>query len=230
MFFFLLRNKNHPLINPNYGTALTTPTASTKETGHHLRGATDGHRTMELRGMGSGRRGTGSGRRGPAPVHARRPPLWGRRGPTGFSESRLGSSKTQHTVEDGGGDGMQLQSLRRPSVAEHSPGGGGGGASVRHDTHVHRADHDLRTSPCDPNSRLFSVRAGQQSSPYILSILTRKGDRVGGPGSPGAVVPAVDTGNVSSVHGGRPPAGAAETWGRRLPAPSPPPRRRSPRC
>lgn len=56
---------------------------------------------------------------------------------------------------------------------------------MRHDTQVHRADHDLRTSPCDPNNGLFSVRTGQQSVPYFLSILTRKGTRAGEPGSPG---------------------------------------------
>lgn len=218
--FFLLRNKNHPLINPNYGTALTTPTASTKEIGHHLKGATDGHCTMELRG-------TGSGRQGPAPVHARRPPLWGT--DVGPRASRsLGSVHLRHNTRLR--TAVVMRCSYRAYVAPPSPGRGWGGASMRHDTHVHRADHDLRTSPCDPNSRLFSVRAGQQSSPYILSILTRKGDRVGGPGSPGAVVPAVNTGNVNSVHGGRPPAGAAETWGQRLPAPSPPPRRRRPRC
>ena len=191
--------------------------ASAKETRHRLKGATDTAR------WGYGVRGPDGG------VQARRPPLWGtRRGSMGFSESQHSSSKTRHTAEDGGGDEMQLHEPMSPLRRRAQPGPGWGGASMRHNTHVHQADHNLRTSPCYPNSRLFSVRAGQQSSPYVLSILTRKGDRVGEPGSPGAVVPAVNTG--ASSHIGRPPAGAGETWGQRLPSPSPPPRRRSPRC
>lgn len=86
-------------------------------------------------------------------------------------------------VEDGGGDEMQLHEPTSPACRRAQPGRQWGRFNETQHS-VHRADHDLRTSPCDPNSRLFSVRAGQQSSPCVLSILTRKGDRGRGAGEP----------------------------------------------
>lgn len=151
--------------------------ASTKEIRHHLKGATDRHRTMELGGQGSDAGGLclsthASRRSGGLDVGPR-------------ASRSLSTVHLRHYTRLRTAVVMRCSymSLRRPSVAEHSPGWGGG-ASMRHNTHIHRADHDLQTSPCDPNSRLFSVRAGQQSSPYVLSILTRKGDRGRGTGEP----------------------------------------------
>ena len=188
--------------------------ASTKEIRHHLKGATDRHRTMELGGRGSdagglrlsahtGRRSGGldvgpRASRSLSTVHLRH-------------YTRLRTAVVMRCSYTG---------LRRP--CHRAQPGRGGGASMRHNTHVHRADHDLRTSPCDPNSRLFSVRAGQQSSPYVLSILTRKGDRGRGTGEPWGCA-------SSRPHRGFFPCRAPSGWswrnvGATLPHPAPRPR------
>ena len=189
--------------------------ASTKEIRHHLKGATDRHRTMELGGRGSD---TGGLR---LSTHAGRH--------SGGLDVGPQASRSLSTVHLRHYTWLRTvvvmrcsyTGLRHPSVAEHSPGGGGG-ASMRHNTHVHRADHDLRTSPCDPNSRLFLVRAGQQSSPCVLSILTRKGGWGRGTGEPWGC-------GSSHPHGGFFPRRAPSGWswrnvGATPPHPTPRPR------
>lgn len=58
--------------------------------------------------------------------------------------------------------------------APQGAGGGAPGVGGEWPSH-HRADHDLRKCPCNPNSGLFLGERGQQSSPCFFELFDQRG-------------------------------------------------------